>query len=200
MKYDGAGGVFAAYSSTRLRYVRWTAMIFDGSTGARYVTSPSGTVRPPSSTMASPSRRPQHGVPSTATLTLLSLVTVSMVLCARRHMQQQLEHDCARFAIGFLRGSTAAAVLRGGGRGAALLARGRATEPRPVRAELADPPARARNWRPPAVAQHAPRRAHPGRRVAAGERARGARCGRRRADAGPRNGPRGDGRTGDRLA
>jgi hypothetical protein len=35
MKYDGSGGVLAAYSSTRLRYVRWVAMIFDGSTGAR---------------------------------------------------------------------------------------------------------------------------------------------------------------------
>src|SRR3954452_5622215 len=179
MKYDGSGGVLAAYSSTRLRYVRWTAMIFDGSTGARYITSPSGTVRPPSSTMSSPLRRPQHGVPSTATLTLRSSVTAGMVLCARRHIQQQLEHDSARFAIGSLRGSTAAAVLRGRGRGAALLARSRAAEPRPVRAELADPPARARDRRPPAVAQHAPRRAHARRRVPAGKRARGARPGRR---------------------
>src|SRR4051794_38195350 len=143
MKYDGAGGVLAAYSSMRLRYVRWTAMIFDGSTGARYVTSASGRARPPSSTISSPSRRPQHGVPSTATLTLRSSVTASIVLRARPHIQQQLVHDCARFAIRSARGPTAAAVLRGRGRGAALLARGRPPEPRAVRAELADPPARA---------------------------------------------------------
>jgi hypothetical protein len=37
MKYDGSGGVRASYSRTRLPYVRWTAMIFDGLAGARYV-------------------------------------------------------------------------------------------------------------------------------------------------------------------
>ena len=34
-KYEGSGGVRAAYSSTRERYVRWTAKIFVGSAGAR---------------------------------------------------------------------------------------------------------------------------------------------------------------------
>jgi hypothetical protein len=34
-KYDGSGGMRAAYSSTRDRYVRCTAKIFVGSTGAR---------------------------------------------------------------------------------------------------------------------------------------------------------------------
>ena len=33
MKYDGSAGVRAAYSSTRLRYVRCVAMILVGSTG-----------------------------------------------------------------------------------------------------------------------------------------------------------------------
>ncbi|MBA2295700.1 MAG: hypothetical protein H0W16_11280, partial [Actinobacteria bacterium] len=41
-KYDGSGGTRAAYSSTRERYVRWTARIFVGSTGARYNASRSG--------------------------------------------------------------------------------------------------------------------------------------------------------------
>ena len=40
MKYDGSAGVRAAYSSTRLRYVRCVAMIFVGSTGARYSAPP----------------------------------------------------------------------------------------------------------------------------------------------------------------
>src|SRR5687768_6018148 len=68
-KYDGSGGVRAAYSSTRERYVRWTARIFVGSTGARYDAAASSRCVPSSSTIASPSRRPQRGSPSTSTRT-----------------------------------------------------------------------------------------------------------------------------------
>ena len=35
MKYDGCGGIRASYSSTRERYVRWTAMTLLGVAGAR---------------------------------------------------------------------------------------------------------------------------------------------------------------------
>ncbi len=35
MKYDGVAGSGIPYSSTRLRYARWTPMIFEGRTGGR---------------------------------------------------------------------------------------------------------------------------------------------------------------------
>ena len=63
MKYDGSGGVRALYSSIRLRYVRWTARIFVGSTGARKAASASEIRVPSSSTTSPPSRRPQRGSP-----------------------------------------------------------------------------------------------------------------------------------------
>ena len=45
MKYDGSAGVRARYSSIRLRYVRWTAITFVGSAGARYVAVASSSAR-----------------------------------------------------------------------------------------------------------------------------------------------------------
>src|SRR4051812_8014372 len=74
MKYDGNCGTRAAYSSTRLRYVRCTAMIFDGTTGARNVTADSSTALPSASTICEPSRRPQYTSSSTTQRTRRSEV------------------------------------------------------------------------------------------------------------------------------
>src|SRR2546429_2966284 len=72
MKYDGSGGVRALYSSIRLRYVRWTARIFVGSTGARKAASASEIRVPSSSTTSPPSRRPRRGSPPASTRTVRS--------------------------------------------------------------------------------------------------------------------------------
>src|SRR3954469_4200680 len=49
--------------------------------------------------MSSPSRRPHAGTPSTATRTLLTSVTGTIVPSPAPGIQQQLAHDYARFAI-----------------------------------------------------------------------------------------------------
>src|SRR2546423_15467071 len=69
MKYDGSAGTRAPYSSTRLRYVRWVAMILVGSTGARKVASAAETSPPPSRSTRSPRRAPHRGDPVTSTRT-----------------------------------------------------------------------------------------------------------------------------------
>src|SRR4029078_4577633 len=83
MKYDGSAGVRAAYSSTRLRYVRWVAMILVGSTGARY-SAPSAAIRAPESSSISPFRsRPPAGAPSATTPTSRSATAGDSIVGSR---------------------------------------------------------------------------------------------------------------------
>ena len=63
-------------------------MIFEGSTGAKYVARASGTVLPFPKMMASPSRRPQAAVPLTATRTVLTSLTTRMVISPETRIQQ----------------------------------------------------------------------------------------------------------------